>query len=223
MLHEGKRFGISVLSEDQEALSDRFAGRRGRDRPRGDLRRWSARRRSSTARSRTWSRGWSRSYWGGDHSLFLGRVEYARYGEGNPLLFHGGHYEVLSSPEGSILGALARERVERLLGGGRGARVLRPGEHVLRQGEPGDDAFVILDGQRRVVRDGRDVDPLGAGEFFGEVADAGRAARAPPTWSPTARSGCIALSRETRRRALRSEPELAWRVLEVLAARIRGS
>ena len=36
-----------------------------------------------------------RSYWGGDHSLFLGHVEYARYGEGEPLLFHGGRYERL--------------------------------------------------------------------------------------------------------------------------------
>ena len=26
-----------------------------------------------------------RTYWGGDHSLFLGQVEYARYGEGRPL------------------------------------------------------------------------------------------------------------------------------------------
>jgi len=38
----------------------------------------------------------SRSYWGGDHSLFLGAVEYARYKEdGQPLLFHGGRYERL--------------------------------------------------------------------------------------------------------------------------------
>ena len=36
-----------------------------------------------------------RSYWGGDHSLFLGQVEFARYGEGEPLLFHGGRYERL--------------------------------------------------------------------------------------------------------------------------------
>ena len=38
----------------------------------------------------------TRSYWGGDHSLFLGRVEYARYSEGTPLLFHGGRYEKLA-------------------------------------------------------------------------------------------------------------------------------
>ena len=41
-----------------------------------------------------------RSYWGGDHSLFLGHVEYARYGKGEPLLFHGGRYErMVGDPE----------------------------------------------------------------------------------------------------------------------------
>ena len=38
-----------------------------------------------------------RSYWGGDHSLFLGRVEYARQNPGTPLLFHGGRYEQLGA------------------------------------------------------------------------------------------------------------------------------
>ena len=38
-----------------------------------------------------------RSYWGGDHSLFLGRVEYARQNPGTPLLFHGGRYEKLGA------------------------------------------------------------------------------------------------------------------------------
>ena len=37
------------------------------------------------------------SYWGGDHSLFLGKVEYARQHPGAPLLFHGGRYERLGS------------------------------------------------------------------------------------------------------------------------------
>ena len=39
-----------------------------------------------------------KSYWGGDHSLFLGRVEFACYDESaQPLLFHGGQYGGLSS------------------------------------------------------------------------------------------------------------------------------
>ena len=96
LLHEGRHYGVSVLEERQSALSDRFAGRPGagadapeprfevvRDTPlvEGALAHFVAR--------------VARSYWGGDHSLFLGRVEYARTGEGTPLLFHGGRYERL--------------------------------------------------------------------------------------------------------------------------------
>ena len=94
LLHEGSCYGVSVLAAEQSALSDRFAGRAGDDAPEprfeliddtplveGALARFVAR--------------VERSYWGGDHSLFLGRVEYARTGEGSPLLFHGGRYERL--------------------------------------------------------------------------------------------------------------------------------
>jgi flavin reductase (DIM6/NTAB) family NADH-FMN oxidoreductase RutF len=92
LLHEGCRYGVSVLHEDQRGLSDRFAGRpvdAGHPEPRfvvvrdtplveGALAHFVAR--------------VARSYWGGDHSLFLGQVEGARYREGAPLLFHGGRY-----------------------------------------------------------------------------------------------------------------------------------
>ena len=92
MLHEGMHYGVSVLCESQAALSDRFAGRSDKEEPRfvvvrdtplvdGALAHFVAR--------------VERSYWGGDHSLFLGRVEYARQNEGTPLLFHGGRYERL--------------------------------------------------------------------------------------------------------------------------------
>ena len=89
LLHEGMHYGVSVLCATQAALSDRFAGRTGEAEPRflvvketplvdGALAHFVAR--------------VERSYWGGDHSLFLGRVEYARQHTGAPLLFHGGHY-----------------------------------------------------------------------------------------------------------------------------------
>jgi flavin reductase (DIM6/NTAB) family NADH-FMN oxidoreductase RutF len=99
LLREDVRFGVSVLEERQAALSDRFAGRPGDgvdpafeivdETPlvEGALAHIAAR--------------VVRSYWGGDHSLFLGRVEYARTGEGTPLLFHGGRYERLGSGNGS--------------------------------------------------------------------------------------------------------------------------
>jgi CRP/FNR family cyclic AMP-dependent transcriptional regulator len=108
---------------------------------------------------------------------------------------------------------------EKLLSAGE-EYVFAEGDTVIREGERGADAFV-LSGRARVVRDGQDVARLGAGQFFGEVAMFdGR----PRTADVVAESQlrCIALSRDTVQRALRSEPDLAWRVLEVLAGRIRG-
>jgi flavin reductase (DIM6/NTAB) family NADH-FMN oxidoreductase RutF len=219
LLNEGKRIGISVLSEGQEGLSDRFAGRAGGTGPEPSFDVVRETPLVGGALAHLVSRV-TRSYWGGDHSLFLAFVEYAHYGQGSPLLFHGGHYEALSAPEGSILGALPPAMREKLLSAGE-EYVFEPGESVVRQGERGGDAFVILGGFARVVRDGRDVARLGAGQFFGEVAMLdGR----PRTADVIAETGlrCIALSRDTVKRALSAEPDLAWRVLEVLAGRIRG-
>jgi len=219
LLNEGKRIGISVLSENQEALSDRFAGRPGGTAPEPNF---------DVVRETPLVEGAlahlvarvTRSYWGGDHSLFLAHVEYAHYGQGSPLLFHGGHYEALSAPEGSILGALPPAMRETLLSAGD-EHVFEPGDTVIRQGERGEDAFVILSGFARVVRDGRDVARLGAGQFFGEVAMFDGRPRTADVVAET-RLRCVALSRDTFKRALRAEPDLAWRVLEVLAGRIRG-
>ena len=95
MLHEGCCYGVSVFAEGQSALSDRFAGRPGSENgpePRFEVIAGTPLVEGALARfvARV-----QRSYWGGDHSLFLGRVEYARTGEGAPLLFHGGRYERL--------------------------------------------------------------------------------------------------------------------------------
>ena len=94
LLHEGMHYGVSVLCATQAPLSDRFAGRTDDVEPKflvvketplvdGALAHFVAR--------------VERSYWGGDHSLFLGRVEYARQNAGTPLLFHGGRYEKLGA------------------------------------------------------------------------------------------------------------------------------
>jgi flavin reductase (DIM6/NTAB) family NADH-FMN oxidoreductase RutF len=91
MLHEGSHYGVSVLCETQSALSDRFAGKPCEDcpAPRFDLVLETPLVDGALAHfvARV-----ERSYWGGDHSLFLGRVEYARQNPGTPLLFHGGRY-----------------------------------------------------------------------------------------------------------------------------------
>jgi flavin reductase (DIM6/NTAB) family NADH-FMN oxidoreductase RutF len=100
LLHENSTYGVSVLCEGQSALSDRFAGRPGSEgaEPRFELI-------HDTPLVEGALAGFVskvvRSYWGGDHSLFLGRVEFARTGEGAPLLFHGGRYERLGTANGA--------------------------------------------------------------------------------------------------------------------------
>jgi flavin reductase (DIM6/NTAB) family NADH-FMN oxidoreductase RutF len=93
-LHEGMHYGVSVLCATQAALSDRFAGRSSEEEPRFALVKDTPLVEGALAHfvARV-----ERSYWGGDHSLFLGRVEYARQNEGTPLLFHGGRYEKLGA------------------------------------------------------------------------------------------------------------------------------
>jgi flavin reductase (DIM6/NTAB) family NADH-FMN oxidoreductase RutF len=92
MLHEGTRYGVSVLAAEQTGLSDRFAGRSGDNLPEPSFTVVHETPLVDGALAHVVARV-VRSYWGGDHSLFLGQVEYARYGEGQPLLFHGGRYE----------------------------------------------------------------------------------------------------------------------------------
>jgi flavin reductase (DIM6/NTAB) family NADH-FMN oxidoreductase RutF len=94
LLHEGRTYGVSVLCEAQSDLSDRFAGRSNpaAPEPRFDIIHDTPLVEGALAH---FVANVTRSYWGGDHSLFLGRVEYARYSEGTPLLFHGGRYERL--------------------------------------------------------------------------------------------------------------------------------
>jgi flavin reductase (DIM6/NTAB) family NADH-FMN oxidoreductase RutF len=97
LLHEGSHYGVSVLCETQAKLSDRFAGRPCEDCPNPQF---------ALVRETPLVEGAlahfvarvEKSYWGGDHSLFLGRVEYARQGPGTPLLFHGGRYASVGNP-----------------------------------------------------------------------------------------------------------------------------
>ena len=82
LLHEGRTYGVSVLCETQtDALRPlRRPGRRGtRAEPRFDVVHDTPLVDGALAH---FVANVTRSYWGGDHSLFLGRVEYARYSEG---------------------------------------------------------------------------------------------------------------------------------------------
>jgi flavin reductase (DIM6/NTAB) family NADH-FMN oxidoreductase RutF len=217
LLHEGTRFGVSVLEARQATLSDHFAGRvaDGEDEPRFELVHETPLVEGALAHlvARV-----VRSYWGGDHSLFLGQVEFARYGEGRPLLFHGGRYERLTTVP-KLFSLLPRELLDPILALGE-ERAYEDGEPVMRMGEPGSDLLLIVEGSVRVERPGYSV-TLGQGELIGEieVLDPGGGRIADIHAVGPVRA--IAVTRDALLAALEADPRAAIALIEVLAARFR--
>jgi flavin reductase (DIM6/NTAB) family NADH-FMN oxidoreductase RutF len=217
MMHEGTRFGVSVLEARQTGLSDRFAGRVADDvhEPMFEVVHETPLVEGALAHlvARV-----VRSYWGGDHSLFLGQVEFARYGEGRPLLFHGGRYErLIEDPR--VFSLLPPELLDPILALGS-ERSYSDGAAIMRTGEPGDELMLVLEGTVRVRRPGRDF-TLGVGELIGEieVLDPGAGRIADITAEGPVR--CLAVSRESLIAALEADPRAAIALIEVLAARFR--
>jgi len=159
-----------------------------------------------------------RSYWGGDHSLFLGQVEFARYGDGRPLLFHGGRYErLIEDPR--VFSQLPRELLEPILALGE-ERDYDDGEAVMRIGETGCDLMLVVEGSVHVERPGFS-STIGPGELIGEieVLDPGGGRIADIHAVGPVRT--IAVSREALLGALEADPRAAVALIEVLAARFR--
>ena len=96
----------------------------------------------------------------------------------------------------------------------------RAGERIVEQGNPGETLFVVMEGQAKVVRDGKVVTRLMPGDFFGEVSvlDGG-----PRTADVVAETPVSALRvfRRTLLEMIGSEPNLALALLEGIARRIR--
>ncbi len=216
LMHEGTRFAVSVLEASQVRLSDHFAGRDGAGHePRFELIHDTPLVEGALAHlvCRV-----VRSYWGGDHSLFLGQVEYARYGEGEPLLFHGGRYERIVR-DAHVFSLLPRELLDPILALGE-ERAYGDGDAIMRIGEPGAELLLVLEGAVRVERPGRSL-TLGAGELIGEieVLDPGGGRIADIHAVGNVR--CLAISRDDLVGALRADPRAAIALIEVLAARFR--
>jgi flavin reductase (DIM6/NTAB) family NADH-FMN oxidoreductase RutF len=217
LLHEGVRYGISVLAAEQELLSDHFAGRArdGTPEPLFELVHDTPLVQGAIAHLVAKV---VRSYWGGDHSLFLGQVEYARYGEGRPLLFHGGRYEHMLA-RAPMLSTLPPEILDAIMAAGE-ERSFEPDQPVVHEGEPGDELFVILEGEARIERGGNVLATFGPGEFFGEIAVLDGRPRSADVVAATPLR-CLTVSREVLREALEREPRAAWAMLQILAGRLR--
>ncbi len=215
LLHEGVQFGVSVLAESQGALSDHFARRPSEIEPIFDVVHDTPLVQGALAHviARV-----VRSYWGGDHSLFLGQVEYAHYGEGTPLLFHSGGYERLLH-EAPVLSTLPRELLEPIIEVGT-PRSYDEGDVLMRAGEPGHELLVLVEGSVLMQRPGKRRS-IGAGEIVGEIEVLAPRGSRTATITAETRVEAIAVDSEQLRVALLANPHAALALLEVLATRLR--
>jgi flavin reductase (DIM6/NTAB) family NADH-FMN oxidoreductase RutF len=219
LLHEGTRFGVSVLEARQTALSDRFAGRTADELPEATFELVHETPLVDGALAHLVARV-VRSYWGGDHSLFLGQVEFARYGEGRPLLFHGGRYELLiEAPQ--VFSLLPRELLDPILAHGE-ERTYADGETIMQRGDPGAELMLVIEGTVRIERPGFVMD-RGPGDLIGEieVLDPGLGRTADIVALGPVR--CLSVSRDLLLTALEADPRAAVALIEVLASRFRES
>lgn len=94
------------------------------------------------------------------------------------------------------------------------------GEEIMTEGHGGIGFHLIIDGEAKVARKGKTLAKLGPGDFFGEMAviDDG-----PRTASVSAVTDLTAffVSRWEFRPILKSDPELAWKLLRHLVGRLR--
>jgi CRP-like cAMP-binding protein len=96
---------------------------------------------------------------------------------------------------------------------------LREGKEMTREGAPGREFFVILEGSADVRKGRRKINSLQPGDFFGEIA---LVTSVPRTATVTATSPVRALVVTDRsfRHLLEESPDIKTRVMQAMAARL---
>ena len=96
---------------------------------------------------------------------------------------------------------------------------LRDGKEMTRQGAAGREFFVLLEGTADVRKNGRKINTLGPGDFFGEIA---LVSREPRTATVTATSPVrtLVITDRSFRRLLDESPQVKTKVMEAMATRL---
>jgi CRP-like cAMP-binding protein len=96
---------------------------------------------------------------------------------------------------------------------------LREGKELTKEGRPGREFFVLVEGNADVKKGSRRVNELGPGDFFGEIA---LITKQPRTATVVATSAVRALVITDRsfRTLLERQPEIQGKVMSALAARL---
>lgn len=96
---------------------------------------------------------------------------------------------------------------------------LKEGKELTRQGAPGREFFVLIEGTADVLRNGRKVNTMKDGDFFGEIALLHHSPRTA-TVKATSPVRALVVTERSFRRLLDGSPEIQRKVLQALAERV---
>ena len=96
---------------------------------------------------------------------------------------------------------------------------LNEGKELTRQGKPGREFFVLVEGTADVIKNNRKVNSLKSGDFFGEVALVHNAPRTA-TVKASSPVRALVITERNFKRLLDEQPEIQGKVLAALAERV---
>ena len=94
------------------------------------------------------------------------------------------------------------------------------GQPIVLQGQVGNGLYIVVSGQARVVQGTRELDRLGPGDLFGEIAVIDQQPRSASVYAvePTT---CLTIASWDLLALIERDPKLALNLLRELAARVR--
>jgi CRP/FNR family transcriptional regulator, cyclic AMP receptor protein len=96
---------------------------------------------------------------------------------------------------------------------------LHEGKEMTREGAPGREFFVLLEGTAEVKKNSRRVNTLGPGDFFGEIALVSHEPRTA-TVIATSPVRALVITDRSFRRLLDDAPQVQTKVMEAMAERL---
>ena len=96
---------------------------------------------------------------------------------------------------------------------------LPEGKTLMREGDRGREFFVLVDGDAEVRKQGRKLNSLGTGDFFGEIALVSQRPRTA-TVTTTSPVRALVVTEQSFRSLLDRAPDVQRKVLQALADRV---
>jgi CRP-like cAMP-binding protein len=97
------------------------------------------------------------------------------------------------------------------------------GKVLAREGEIGQEFFVIVDGEVSVSKGGQEIRRLSSGDFFGEIALVWDSPRRTATVTAATPLRFFVLTRQSFRSLISRQPEIEKKVLEALEERVNAT